>query len=71
MFRQILFASALVTSVLGQSAYSDAKSGITFTQWASPKMNFGIALPKEAKTDFIAHIVSRIVDWTKLNHDTK
>jgi hypothetical protein len=75
MFQQLLFVSSLVTAVLGQSAYSDAKSGIAFSQGIfsspNPKISFGIALPTDAKSDFIAHIVRNIVDCRKLSQRTK
>jgi hypothetical protein len=57
MFPQLALFSLLATSVIGQSAYTDAKSGISFSQWSSPKLSFGMALPKDAKADFIGQIV--------------
>jgi hypothetical protein len=61
MFQSIVLFGALAASVLAQSAAQvDAKSGISFVQWAAPeKLSFGIALPTDAKNDFIAQIVSK------------
>jgi hypothetical protein len=60
MFQRFLLFGALAASALAQSAHTDAKSGISFSQFSLPdKITFGIALPADAKTDFIAQIVSK------------
>lgn len=67
MTRSILLATALYAiQATAQSAtpYTDEKTGITFNgyQDSTSGYKFGIALPKEPTTDFVAQIQAPITE---------
>jgi cellobiose dehydrogenase (acceptor) len=66
MARSLIVSSALFAlQAAAQSAtpYTDAKTGITFNGYQTPQgYTFGIALPENPSTDFIAQIQSPITE---------
>ncbi|CAG7559777.1 unnamed protein product [Fusarium equiseti] len=62
-FSTLLSAASLMIGASALSEeYKDADTGITFQQWSdkSSKFTFGMALPKNPKSDFIGQIIAPI-----------
>jgi len=57
MIQHLILFCFLVASAFAQSIYTDAKSGISFSQWKGANgLSFGIALPTAVKDEFIGQI---------------